>query len=164
MAALILISSLMFAQEVPNREYKNGIDADFFGVSGYGSVNYDRILVHPKMFTFGIRAGIGTYRFRDYLLNFNPDLIFPVSIYGALGNKHKLEISLGYTFASLVQASRETFEPVRQNNANLNATIGYRFQSLQKPRLYGRAYLAFLSLNKEKEIFWPGFSIGYLVR
>ena len=143
---------------------KNGIDADFFGVSGYGSINYDRLLFHPQIFSVGLRVGVGAYRFKDYLLNFNPDFIFPLSIYGTLGNKHNLEMSFGCTFASLVQANRETFEPDRQLDANLKATIGYRFQGLYKPKLYLRAYLAFLSLNKEKITLWPGFSIGYLIK
>ncbi len=161
---MFLTTNLLVGQNDANRILKNGIDFDFFGSSGYGSINYDRILFHPKNFTFGFRVGLGAYRFQDYLLNFNPDLVFPLSIYGTFGRNHNLELSIGNTFASLVQANRETFEPNRTLDANLKATVGYRFQSKKDFRWYGRAYLSLLSLNKEKATLWPGFSFGYLVK
>jgi len=75
-ALLLLTSGLIFAQNESSNVKKNGIDADFFGVSGYGSINYDRLLIHPQIFSVGLRVGVGAYRFKDYLLNFNPDFIF----------------------------------------------------------------------------------------
>jgi len=82
---------------------KNNIYAEFGGIGGYGSINYERLIDKKSYFKVFGRIGLSTYNLKDYQNNFNPDIIVPLAMNACLGNEHNLELGLGPTFSRIVK-------------------------------------------------------------
>ena len=115
------------AQIKPNYKRKL-IFIELGGAAGYGSINYELLVKKIQQMKLSARIGLGTYKFKDFQNEFNPDIIVPISINAYYGRNHHIEFDLGQVFTSIIYADNINFEPSRRNNVSTNISIGYRFQ------------------------------------
>lgn len=138
----------------------NAVYIEALGMGGYGSVNYERLLFYQKKMHLGLRLGIGTYRLRDFEMNFNPDLTVPFSIHAYYGKTHHIEIGAGQTFTSIVRASALDFAVERKSSLSSNFLLGYRYQKSSGGLLFRLNYSPIVSSNEAFK-HWYGLSVGY---
>jgi hypothetical protein len=156
----IMISNETFSQKDSAFLAHNHLYAEVGGAGGYGSVNYERVLLNKKYLTFALRLGIGTYHLKDYTNKFNPDLIVPFSLNGYYGKNHKLEIDLGQVLADIVIADNSDFQPKRELDFHSFFSIGYRYQKNAGGIVFRCMYSPIIEYNRYFR-HWAGISIGY---
>lgn len=139
---------------------RNSVYLEIVGIGGYGSLNYERIVLERNRFKFGLRIGVSTYNISDYTTKFNPDIIIPISVNGLYGNNHIIEFGIGSTISNIVQASSSNWKPERVTNINANFTIGYRYQKKQGGVIFRCSYTPIIEFYKYFR-HWGGISIGY---
>ncbi len=109
---------------LPNTLYLEG-----GGAGGFYSINYERLLFSkPPQWRVAARLGISSYHWRDFTRKVNPDVVLPAGIQGSYGNRHRLEVGLGHSFATLVKASKTDFTPQRSLTHHGYVLLGYRLQ------------------------------------
>jgi hypothetical protein len=138
----------------------NIIYAEVGGVGGYGSINYERVLFNKNLFMFATRLGVGTYRLYDYSRDLNPDFIIPFSLNGYYGNNHKVEIGVGQTLSSIVQADFTNDNSKRETSFHTIFSIGYRYQVNTGGLFFRCTYTPVIEHNRSYK-HWAGISIGY---
>ncbi len=132
-SAIVLISVTLlsinaFAKNDTLNPAHNILFGEIAGTGGYGSINYERIFPGKNQFTFGIRIGLSSYRFKDYLNTFNPDIIIPFSVNAYYGAKHKVQVGIGQTLANIVHADFDDFKPARYTDVHSTFQLGYRYK------------------------------------
>lgn len=154
---LLLFSLHAISQPDTLRTFNNRVYVEAFGIGGYGSLNYERILFSKNKLKLGLRVGVSTYHLMDYRVKFNPDIILPFSVNSFYGNHHQLEIGVGQTVTSLVSAN-ELRKVERNNSLHATFNIGYRYE---KSRLLFR--ICYSPIIEYYNYFhhWGGISIGY---
>jgi len=138
---------------------KNNIYAEFGGIGGYGSINYERLIDKKSYFKVFGRIGLSTYNLKDYQNNFNPDIIVPLAMNACLGNEHNLELGLGPTFSRIVKVQENQGEWL-----DFNFNVGYRYQKESGGVLIRCGYTPVLENNNTGSAtwrHWAGVSIGY---
>lgn len=160
-----LFQGKSFSQTTPKNAVRNAIYLEAFGIGGYGSINYERLLFNknkspsPK-FNIGLRLGLSTLHIRDFEDNFNPDIIVPVSMNAFYGKTHHIEVGFGQTISNVVQANSTDFSVERKTTLNSNLTVGYRYQKDVRGMIFRLNYSPIISSNKIYNS-WFGLSIGY---
>jgi len=147
-----------YAQSGNTVIHKNIVHLEVAGIGGYGSLNYERAFSLPHSFSLSGRIGISTLKLRDFTLHFNLDFLFPVSINGFYGKKHKVHLGFGQLIANSVYANHEDGNSVRTTSFHTHFAIGYRFQ---KERLVlGISYTPMIEFQ---EIYkhWGAVTIGF---
>lgn len=130
------------------------------GIGGYGSINYERIVISKKKWMLNIRSGISTYHIKDYTTTFNPDIIIPFSINGLYGTNHKIELGIGQTLTNIVYADVTAFKPKRKTHIYTTGSIGYRYQKNTGGLFFRCTYTPIIGFNDTFK-HWAGVSFGY---
>ncbi len=154
------ISLQTFSQIKSYKIRKNIIFLEIGGLGGYGSLNYEKVILHKNQLMSTIRVGISTYRVIDFTNKFNPDAILPITINALYGQNHKIELGIGNTFSTIVRASLPDMKPSRIVDFNTVFSFGYRFQKNTGGVVYRCAYTPILEFNKYLR-HWLGISFGY---
>lgn len=149
-----------YSQNDPMKIKQNMIYLEAGGMGGYGSINYERFVFIRQHLAFSVRAGFSTVHWRDFTNTINPDLLFPIAINACLGNDHKLEMGIGQTFTSIIQASPNDFKPIRTAERHTNFQVGYRYQKQSGGVFFRLAYTPFMEQNIRFRN-WAGISVGY---
>jgi hypothetical protein len=160
MLIMTLVNHRSYCQSDKLQSAKNTVYIELGGVAGNGSLNYEKLMFRKNMMSFSIRAGVGTYHVMDFTDNFNPDIIIPISLFGTYGRDHKIEISFGQTYASIVKADLSNFNPSRNSTFHSNFSIGYRYQKNTAGFFFRFAYSPIIQNNLAYRN-WVGMSIGY---
>lgn len=156
-----IISREILSQSDTTFLAKNILYAEVAGAGGYGSINYERVLLSKYCISVASRIGIGTYHIYDYTTQFNPDILIPVSINAFYGKENKAELGLGQTFASIVRADFDKLEPTRMMNLHTFFSAAYRYQKKTGGIFFRLAYIPILEYNKNWR-HWAGISFGYV--
>lgn len=156
----IMISNVAFSQNDSTQITHNLLYIEVAGAGGYGSINYERVIIIKKYLMFAIRFGMSTYHIKDYTNKFNPDIMIPLFINGYYGKNHKIELGIGQTFANIVHADFTEFKPKRVTNFHTVFSIGYRYQKNIGGIFFRCAYTPIIEFN---DYFrnWVGISFGY---
>lgn len=158
---LLLISNFKAKSQIDtNQIAKNIIYIEAAGIGGYGSLNYERVVLKKIDLLLCIRVGLSTYNLRDYTTRFNPDILIPIAINGLYGNNHKIEIGIGQMISNIVYANHSNWKPERETNIHANFTIGYRFQKEKGGLIFRCNYSPIIEFYKYYR-HWGGISIGY---
>lgn len=161
----ILLLSLFTAiegysqKETPVR-HKNIFHIEAGGIGGYGSLNYEREVPLPGLFTLSGRNGLSTIKLYDFTNKLNPDLLFPVTINGYFGNDHKLQVGFGELITSRVQASHTDGTPKRETNLHTCITIGYRYKKDAGRLVVGISFTPILEFQ-ETFRYWGAATVGF---
>ena len=139
---------------------RNQIYLEAGGSGGYGSLNYEYVTHKKNYLMFALRVGIGSYHFKDYKNNFNPDIILPLAIYAYYGGNHKIDLGIGESFSNIVQHDNLDFTPRRISNFNTIFSIGYRYQKKTDGIIFRCAYTPIIEYNNHFRN-WFGLSFGY---
>lgn len=134
--------------------------AEALGPGGFGSVNFERIVLSKGMFQTSVRLGLCLNRFKDFRDKFNPDIAIPLNVGIAYGNQFKGEVFLGTTYTNNVIVSMD-LEPERTTAFHLFAGAGLRYQP------YGKGLFARIGYSPLLEKFtqfrhWGYLSIGWM--
>ena len=92
---ILAINSVLIAQRDSTRLANNATYLEIGGPAGYGSLNYERILVLKKKISLIARCGLSVNHIRDYTNKINPDILIPFSLGACYGSTHKIEAGLG---------------------------------------------------------------------
>ena len=138
---------------------KNNLSVEVLGAGGWWAANYERKVFTKKLAALHVRAGLGTYRFRDYELKLNPDITIPVAAHFLYGKKHKLDLSIGQTLSNIVQLQSSTMEKKRIISLSAFAGVGYRYQST-KGLMLRISYIPMIEYYQHFR-HWAGVSVGY---
>lgn len=157
---IVILSLIGYSQDsnvVVNNLPKNNIGINIFGEASLVSVNFERNIILESHHFFNIGIGIGRNEEITLFQKRKKYTTFPHHLTYSLGNKkHFFEIGVGGT--GLI-ANSERFA-----SYYVYPVVGYRFQSIQKGRLFFRAYIAplFQTNNKETNILEipAGVSMG----
>lgn len=156
----IFISFLCYSQKSSKISSKNSVYLEFFGLGGYGSINYERKILKHKKINLAVRGGISFYGMRDFTNTVNPDLIFPFSFNSTYGNTHKLELSAGKTISNFVHPDITTWKPKRVTDLHSHFNIGYRYQKDKGGFIFRIGYTPIVEFNRTLR-HWGGASVGY---
>lgn len=133
---------------------------EVLGVGGYGSVNYERIVVNRDIIKIGLRGGFGTYKLYDYRERFNPDMILPFSLNLLIFSPHTIELGIGNTYSSIVRVNTDNLKPERVRRMSASLNIGYRYSKKEGGLILRVGYTPVLEFYK-RYIHGGGISIGY---
>ena len=158
--SVFLLYKTTSAQYSSNPVAANTVYLEAFGMGGYGSLNYERLVLRHKDLHVGVRLGAGTYRLRDFETNINPDLTVPFAVNAYYGKTHHIELGVGQTFTSIVKASQVDFKVTRDNTFSSNINLGYRYQKSSRGMMFRINYNPIISTNSVFK-HWYGVSIGY---
>lgn len=139
---------------------KNIIHAEAGGIGGYGSLNYERMIDLPGLFSLSGRVGAGTIRIYDFTSAFNPDLLFPVTVNGFYGKDHKIHLGFGQLIANTIHASHQDGNPIRETNLHTNFAIGYRYQKPSGRLVLGISYTPLIEF-KQNFRHWGALTVGF---
>ncbi len=156
-----LSTETSYANQSRDTLLQNIIFLEAGGAAGYGSLNYERFFFQTHQSTVSIRLGLGTYRIKDYTNTINPDIIVPITLYGTFGRNHQLELGMGQTITSLVQANHTSFRKERKTHLNTHFSFGYRFYQKKKGLFFSCAYTPSIELNNPYR-HWAGIAFGYV--
>jgi len=140
--------------------YRSHVYLEIGGIGGFGSFNYERILLTKTKLKLGATVGISTIGLTDFENEFNPDLIFPFAVRAWFGATHHIEIGIGNTFASTVQVDRVKWEAERELRMHGNFLVGYRYQK-RGGRMIWRCHYSPIIQEYEYYRHWGGFSVGW---
>lgn len=140
--------------------FKNNIHVKAGGAGGYGSLNYERTIPLPKLFSISGRIGVSTIRIYDFSSAFNPDLLFPITVSGFYGKTHKVHLGFGQSFANVVRANPKDGSSKRETNLHTHFTIGYRYQKSGGRLILGINYTPIIEFQ-EYYRHWGGVTVGF---
>jgi hypothetical protein len=103
---------------------KNTLYVEFFGNCIYGSINYDRIVMHKNKNKVSLRFGFLPYPKVTSLASATAEVSY---LYGV---KHNIESSIGvvYIHGLFLQEQTSYYEHLATGNLFLYPYLGYRFQ------------------------------------
>jgi len=161
---LILLSFLLItingqSQTEKSVHFKNIIHAEAGGIGGYGSLNYERVVPLPGLFSISGRVGLTTVRVYDFINRFNPDLLFPVTINGFFGKDHKVHVGFGQLIANTVRANHTGGSPTRETKLHTHFAIGYRYQKADGRLILGLSYTPMIEFQ-ENYRHWGALTVG----
>jgi len=139
---------------------KNAFVVEAFGIGGFGSLNYERNILKKNNCSIVGRIGLSTYRIKDFNLKLNPDVIVPIALKVLYGKTHQIEVGVGQTLSSVVQADLIQKEPNRRYHFHTQFQLGYRFQSSGSRISYGVQYTPIIERQKFFN-HWGGLLIGF---
>lgn len=162
--SLLLFITLLLVSNLKSQSLdfpKHTFVFDIGGTGGYGSFNYERNILEKNNYFLSGKIGFSFIRLKDYETEFNPDLLFPITIQvGRRFKNHHAIIGVGQTVASIVQASSDFSKKIRNHSLSGNLVAGYRFQKRGKPLSIQVSYTP-LFLQYKRFRHWGGLSIGY---
>ena len=138
---------------------RNAIYAEAIGISGWGSINYERKLFIKSNQQFQGRIGLSTLNLRDFTNKLNPDLIVPFALNWLYGKNHNIEIGVGQTISNTVSAN-STGDTERGFMLSANFNIGYRYQKPTGGLIIRAGYTPIIEFYNNF-LHWGGVSIGY---
>ena len=150
------------SQNDSGRYSRDLVYIEFLGAGGLGSLNYERLIWKKKEIDLGVRVGISSIRFRDHELNFNPDIIIPITVNGTWGKDHKAELGIGQTITNVVQAASTDGSPERKTDVHLNFNLGYRYKKDKGGLILRFGYTPIIESYREFR-HWGGISIGWAI-
>ncbi|HWR33474.1 MAG TPA: hypothetical protein VN451_08115 [Chitinophagaceae bacterium] len=156
----ILIGYDAFSQLDSTHIARNLIYVEAAGIGGYGSVNYERVLLVRNYLMFAVRFGLSTNHIKDYTNEFNPDILVLLALNGYYGKSHKIEWGVGETFSNIVYADLTEFKPKRITNFHTNFNVGYRYQKNTGGIIFRCTYTPIIEFNRYYR-HWAGISFGY---
>jgi hypothetical protein len=161
MKAIPVIFILLLAQFDTQAQHagNNKVYVEFLGTGGRNSINYERAVWQKKKLAAAIRAGVGSYRLRDFELKFNPDITVPVGVNVFYGHKHKALLGVGETFSSTVLYDAGKRKKIRDGETSTTFCVGYAYEH-KSGLLFRIAYTPVLQSQKTL-IQWGGVSVGY---
>jgi hypothetical protein len=139
---------------------RNSVYLEVVGIGGYGSINYERLLVWNQRLQLRARIGLSTYHLRNYTDSFSPDFIVPIAVNGLYGKIHHAELGVGPTITNFSEVNEENWQIERNTQLHLNFTIGYRYQKKEGGLVLRCAYTPLLIFT-DSYTHWGGGSIGY---
>ena len=140
---------------------KHSFVLDIGGIGGFGAFNYERHLFSKNKNFLSAKLGVSFYRFKDYERDFNPDLLFPLSLQiGRKFESHHAIFGIGQTLSSIVTASANFDSKIRKNEWSGSFILAYRFRKTDKPFFFQIAYTPIFEHYKSWRQ-WGGLSIGY---
>ncbi len=157
---LIFIDSHAFAQKDSLKISRNLLYLEVGGAGGYGSVNYERVLLDQNRFMFTARLGLSSYHIKDFRNDFNPDILIPLALRGSYGANHKIELGIGQTVANIVHFDFTENKPARKTDFHAFLSLGYRYQKSPGGIFFRFAYHQVFEFN-EYLTHWAGVSFGY---
>lgn len=158
---LLFANQIAMSQENGTQTSRNVVSLEIGGIGGYGSLNYERIILVQQQLNISFRVGISTYNIKDFTNQFNPDIIIPMSVYGFYGKNHKLVFGVGRTKTYVVEADyMNDWKAQRVIKRHTNVTLGYRWQKNEGGVIFGLYY------SPTKEMYrtyrrWAGLVVGY---
>lgn len=156
----LFINSNAFAQTDSLEISRNVLYVEAGGVGGYGSVNYERVLLGQNKFMFTARLGLSSYHIKDFRDKLNPDILIPLAISGSYGKNHKIELGVGQTLTNIVHFDFTENKQVRKTNLHAFLSIGYRYQKSTGGIFFRFAYNQIFELNEYLN-HWAGISFGF---
>ncbi len=138
---------------------QNAIYIEGAGAGGWFSLNYERSILRHERIGGALRGGLGTYRLKDYTLQWNPDITLPLSVIFTYGKRHKVEFSLGQTLSNIVQYDALKNKKKRILGTSSHIGIGYRYKA-GKGLMIRAIYMPILEFQQNWR-HWLGISIGY---
>lgn len=166
-ALWLLVSSIGFGQDtikkqiISNTLPNNSIYVELFGNSLYfGSVNYERIILHKQSFYFSGRIGTGF----GYLID-TELLSIPIGLNGIFHIYHALyfEVGAGTTLFYYTQKQSDSGKWENGHWAALTGTAGIRLKS-PGGFVFRATFTPIFNLNNplnlSEVISWFGFSFG----
>lgn len=160
---LILSLLLGFVVKAHSSIMVNSVYIEGMGMSLYGSLNYERLILQKGKWNFGLRAGISSVHFHDFTQNLNPDIILPFALNMYVGNSHHMEVGIGQTISNMVYSNPVTYEPQRKTNLSSNINIGYRYQLSKGGLLFRAGYTPVFERNKYFRNRY-GVSVGWVFK
>ena len=124
------------------------------GSGGLGSINYEGDLFPQLSTDFHRNTWRAGFSIAPIDKNNGTALVFPVMINSLIGRKaHLLELGVGQGFTVTTRGSFFSLT---------TATIGYRYQPIEKPWFFRATYTPLISYLVDFQIQqWGGLSIGY---
>ncbi len=160
---LLLINDEVKSQLDLDNISKNLLYLEVGGIGGYGSLNYERIILIKEKLKIGARIGLSTYNVTDFRTKFNPDVIIPIGINGLYGNSHKIMVGFGQTISNIVSVNPSNWRTQRKTNLHLNFSLGYRYQKNEGGMMFGISYTPMVEFYKSYR-HWVGISVGYMFK
>lgn len=154
---LLFAFSCFYCKSQENKVFSHTINLEALGVGYYGSVNYELQLNRFSILKPLLQVGLSTNRMKNANNNFDPELIFPLSIGTLIGKKHQLELGFGGNFTRYTQSLNTN--QVQSFSKVLTSNIGYRYTHNQVSLTFNIYY--FLNSNYSLAKFWPGFGFIY---
>ena len=156
----LLIAAEGHSQSANPILYKNIIHVEAGGIGGYGSLNYERMIPLPGLFSMSGRVGFSTITLYDFNNSFNPDLLFPISVNGFFGRNHKIHVGFGQLIANTIGANHNDGSPKRETNFHTNFAIGYRYQKPDGRLILGLSYTPIIEFQKTYR-HWGAITVGF---
>lgn len=156
----ILFNSKTFAQKDSIEMSKNFLYLEIGGAGGYGSVNYERVVLDKNKFVLTTRFGLSSYHIKDFKNKFNPDVLIPLAIYGSYGKNHKIELGVGQILTNIVQFDFIENNLSRKTNFHTFLSVGYRYQKSTGGMFFRFTYNQIFEFNEYLN-HWAGISFGY---
>jgi hypothetical protein len=156
----IVFAHMSFSQNEAKNSASNSIFIEVCGVGGYGSLNYEKAFFSVNNIMAALKIGLGTYHVLDPYNKFNPDVIIPFTCSGVYGKNHKIEIGIGQTYSSIIQADLTNLKTDRTSNFSTHFSIGYRYQKAGGGMLFRCCYTPLIEYNRYYR-HWAGVSFGY---
>ncbi len=139
---------------------RNLVYAEILGRGGYGSLNYERLILRQEFMSMGLSLGAGTYNVYDFEGRFNPDLILPFSLNFYFFEPHSIEVGIGSALSSIIQVDQANWQPERINRMSMNFALGYRYRKSEGGLVFGAGYKPVIEFYR-RFVHWGGISFGY---
>ena len=161
----LLFSGVVFSQNDSIHAKRHQlVYLEIGGPSTIASINYEIGILQYNRLQLNARLGLGSTRFKDFQLKFNPDLTIPLGINAMLlladRNKGTLNMEFmgGNTFSTYVKAN-SNFHPHRESSNHGYLTIGPNWTF--NTGFYTRLSYCLVFEYYHRAIHWGGLSLGY---
>jgi len=132
---------------------------EILGAGGYASLNFERLFLIKNDVHLSFRSGLSTYNISDFKNNFNPDVIVPLALIIAFGEKHKIETGIGQTISAIVYADFDDYSARREIKTSGTISLGYRYYKPGGGMMYRLVYSPIIEFNRSFR-HWAGLSVG----
>jgi hypothetical protein len=95
---LLVLLNCFNSKSQEKKPLSHSINLEVLGVGYNGSVNYELQFNRFKVLKPILQVGLSINRLKNANNNFDPELVFPLSIGTLIGKKHQLELGLGGNF------------------------------------------------------------------
>lgn len=150
---LSFLFSLHFQAQTDSLKRK-AILIEAAGVGGYGGIHFEQQFSIKKM-NFSYRLGFGTYKLLDFERKFNPEIILPLTFSTYFGQKHRLELGFGCTYANYPISNLS--DKSRTSALSAHGVLAYRLET-KKNLIYK---IAFTPMFEKEKHFRPWFGISF---
>ena len=130
---------------------RSSVFFELAGSGGFGSINYERTFFKKPTTELNWRVGLSWTPIDS---NNGSAIILPIMIHSNFGKKnHKLELGIGQGITFTTKGSYFILG---------TASLGYRYQSDEKPWFFRATYTPLISYLFDRQWqHWAGVSIGY---